>query len=71
MTKIIMDCDPGIDDVAALSVAINNKSLDLELVTTIAGNVTVDKTTSNALQIINFFSIKIMILKLHPELVVH
>lgn len=55
MTKIIMDTDPGIDDAAALSVAINNPELDVELVTTVAGNVTVDKTTINALKIINFF----------------
>ena len=55
MTKIIMDTDPGIDDAAALSVAINNPELDVELVTTVAGNVTVDKTTINALKIINFW----------------
>ena len=54
MTKIIMDTDPGIDDAAALSVAINNPELDVELLTTVAGNVTVDKTTINALKIINF-----------------
>ncbi|WP_429970470.1 ribonucleoside hydrolase RihC [Fructilactobacillus sp. Tb1] len=55
MTKILMDTDPGIDDAAALALAINNPEVDLELVTTVAGNVTVDKTTINALKIINFF----------------
>lgn len=44
-TKIIMDTDPGIDDAAAISVAINNPEIELELITTVAGNVTVDKTT--------------------------
>jgi inosine-uridine nucleoside N-ribohydrolase len=47
-TKIIMDTDPGIDDAAAISVAINNPEIELELITTVAGNVTVDKTTKNA-----------------------
>ncbi|KRN79991.1 Non-specific ribonucleoside hydrolase rihC [Fructilactobacillus lindneri DSM 20690 = JCM 11027] len=51
-----MDTDPGIDDAAALSVAINDPKLDLKLVTTVAGNVTVDKTTKNALKIISFFN---------------
>ena len=54
-TKIIMDTDPGIDDAAALTMAINDPSLDLKLVTTVAGNVTADKTTANALKIIHFF----------------
>lgn len=53
--KIIMDTDPGIDDAAALTMAINSPELDLKLVTSVAGNVTVDKTTANALKIIHFF----------------
>ncbi|KAF0340363.1 ribonucleoside hydrolase RihC [Pediococcus acidilactici] len=54
-TKIIMDTDPGIDDAAAISVAINHPDIDLELISTVAGNVTVDKTTKNALKLVNFF----------------
>ena len=55
-TKIIMDTDPGIDDAAALTMALNNPELDLKLITTVAGNVTVDKTTINALKIVHFFN---------------
>ncbi|MDC9214053.1 nucleoside hydrolase, partial [Clostridioides difficile] len=51
----IMDTDPGIDDAAAISVAINHPDIDLELISTVAGNVTVDKTTKNALKLVNFF----------------
>ena len=54
-TKIIMDTDPGIDDAAALTMAINNPEIDLKLVTAVAGNVKVDKTTANALKIVHFF----------------
>jgi non-specific riboncleoside hydrolase len=53
--KIIMDTDPGIDDAAALTMAINDPAIDLKLVTAVAGNVTVDKTTANALKIVHFF----------------
>lgn len=53
--RVIMDTDPGIDDAAALTMAINDPQIDLELITTVAGNVTVDKTTKNALKIVRFF----------------
>lgn len=49
--RIIMDCDPGIDDACALT----NPDIALELITTVAGNVTVDKTTKNALKLTEFF----------------
>ncbi|KRM02349.1 putative ribosylpyrimidine nucleosidase [Limosilactobacillus gastricus DSM 16045] len=50
-----MDTDPGIDDAAALAMALNNPEIDLKLITAVAGNVTVDKTTANALKIVHFF----------------
>lgn len=52
---IIMDTDPGIDDAAALTVALNHPQIDLQLITTVAGNVSVDKTTKNALKLVEFF----------------
>ncbi|MDR0900005.1 MAG: ribonucleoside hydrolase RihC [Lactobacillaceae bacterium] len=55
MKKIILDMDPGIDDAAAISVAINNPNLQVELITSVVGNVTVDRTTTNALKILEFF----------------
>ncbi|WP_283680240.1 ribonucleoside hydrolase RihC [Lentilactobacillus sp. Marseille-Q4993] len=54
--KIIMDTDPGIDDAAALTMALNDPALDLKLITTVAGNVTVDKTTKNAQKLVRFFN---------------
>lgn len=55
MTRsIVIDCDPGIDDAAALVCAMLEPQLDLKLVTTVAGNVSVDKTTNNALKIAEF-----------------
>lgn len=60
-TKIIMDTDPGIDDAAAITMAINDPKLDLKLITTVAGNVTVDKTTKNALKLVRFFNSDIQV----------
>lgn len=53
--KIIIDTDPGIDDAAALTIALTNPELEVELLTTVAGNVNVDYTTKNAKKIIDFF----------------
>ncbi len=52
--KIIMDCDPGIDDALAIVFACGHPDLDLRGITTVAGNVSLSKTTTNALQVCEF-----------------
>jgi purine nucleosidase len=52
--KIIIDCDPGIDDALALVFAHGHPGLDLRGITTVAGNVGLDKTTANALRVRDF-----------------
>lgn len=52
---IILDTDPGIDDAAAIAAALFAPELDLQLITTVAGNVSVEKTTRNALQLLHFW----------------
>jgi inosine-uridine nucleoside N-ribohydrolase len=54
MTPIpmILDCDPGHDDAIALLLAVASPEVELVGVTTVAGNQTVDKTTNNALRIL-------------------
>ena len=51
-TPIILDCDPGHDDAIALLLAIASPEVELIGVTTVAGNQTIDKTTNNALRIL-------------------
>jgi inosine-uridine nucleoside N-ribohydrolase len=51
-TPIILDCDPGHDDAIALLLAIASPEVELVGVTTVAGNTTIDKTTNNALRIL-------------------
>ena len=45
---IFLDTDPGIDDAVAIAAAIFAPELDLQLMTTVAGNVSVEKTTRNS-----------------------
>ncbi|WP_413499056.1 ribonucleoside hydrolase RihC [Buttiauxella gaviniae] len=54
-TPIILDTDPGIDDAVAIAAALFAPQLDLKLLTTVAGNVSVEKTTRNALQLMHFW----------------
>jgi purine nucleosidase len=49
--KVIIDCDPGIDDALALVFAHGHPGLDLRGITTVAGNVGLDTTTANALRV--------------------
>lgn len=45
--KLVLDCDPGLDDAVAILVAAHYA--DLIGITTVAGNVGIDRTTRNAL----------------------
>ena len=52
MAGLILDCDPGHDDAVALLLALASPETELDGVTTVAGNQTLDKTTANALRIL-------------------
>ena len=53
-TRIILDCDPGIDDALAIAFAHGHPGIELTGITTVAGNVGLDKTTANALAVCEF-----------------
>ena len=51
-TPILLDCDPGHDDAIALLLALASPEVELLGVTTVAGNQTLEKTTANALRVL-------------------
>jgi inosine-uridine nucleoside N-ribohydrolase len=51
-TAVVLDCDPGHDDAIALLLALASPELELLGVTTVAGNQTIEKTTENALKVL-------------------
>lgn len=52
-TKIWLDCDPGHDDMMAIILAGHHPKAELIGVTTVGGNQTLEKTTRNALDVLN------------------
>lgn len=56
--KVIIDCDPGIDDSLALLLAINSPELEILGITTCSGNVPAKLGAENALYTIHRFSKK-------------
>jgi pyrimidine-specific ribonucleoside hydrolase len=53
--RVIVDCDPGIDDAAALLLAATSPKIELVGVTSVAGNVDLDLTTRNALALLELY----------------
>jgi pyrimidine-specific ribonucleoside hydrolase len=53
-TPIILDSDPGHDDAIAILLALASPELDLVGITTVSGNQTLEKTTANALRVLEF-----------------
>lgn len=50
--KLIIDCDPGVDDAIAMIVAMQHPGFEILGITTTFGNATIDQTTQNALRIV-------------------
>lgn len=56
---VIIDCDPGLDDVIALIMAFANEKLDVKAVTVVAGNQTLDKVANNTLKVLSYAGIDV------------
>lgn len=55
-TRIILDTDPGVDDALAILLMLASPEIKLEALTTVHGNVNVEKTTRNALALLEFLN---------------
>lgn len=62
--NIIIDCDPGIDDaIAILLAAANDDKLNILGITTVTGNQSIEKVTTNALKLVSFLNRDIKVAK--------
>ena len=51
-TKVIIDTDPGVDDAVAILAALASPEIDVIALTTVTGNVDIQKTTLNARRLV-------------------
>ncbi|SCG83864.1 ribonucleoside hydrolase 1 [Proteiniborus sp. DW1] len=51
---VIIDTDPGMDDAVAILLAFSAKNLDIRALTTVAGNISIERTTRNALDLVGY-----------------
>ena len=52
--SVILDVDTGIDDAVAIAMAVYSSKLKVELITTIAGNLSVNEVTKNTLNLLDY-----------------
>jgi purine nucleosidase len=52
--RAIVDVDTGVDDALALALAVRHPQLQVEMVTTVAGNVSLELTTRNTLKVLDW-----------------
>jgi inosine-uridine nucleoside N-ribohydrolase len=52
VTAIVLDCDPGHDDAIAILLALASPEVEVRAITTVAGNQVLEKTTRNALKVL-------------------
>ena len=60
MKRIIIDCDPGIDDALAIMMAYMNPEVKIEAITSVSGNVDVERTTANVLKILDVLDAEVI-----------
>src|SRR5688572_31957945 len=58
-TPVLIDCDPGYDDVIAIMLALASPEVEVLGITTVEGNQPVADTTENALRVVEFLARKI------------
>ena len=53
MIRLVIDTDPGVDDAVAIMAAFAHPEAQVEAITTVAGNVSLERTTANACTILD------------------
>ena len=66
--KIILDTDPGNDDILAIIMALKSQLIDIRGMTIVGGNASLENTTSNALSLLTYMNrVEIPVYVGHPS----
>ena len=58
---VLIDCDPGYDDALALMLAAGDPRLEIQGITTVAGNLPLAVTTNNALRLCDLLGLRVLV----------
>ncbi len=61
--KLIIDTDPGVDDTVCLIYALFDQNVKVELLTTVSGNVNINKATRNLLHLLDLLGVDVPVAK--------
>ena len=64
MRNVLIDTDPGVDDALALIMVFSSCELELEGLTTVVGNVSLEQGSINALKLIDFLMLRVSLFQL-------
>ena len=65
--KVIIITEPGVDDAACLAFMLFDNNIDTKLITTLRGNVPIEKATRNALHLLDLFGKDVPVAKGEPK----
>ncbi|MGI9951690.1 nucleoside hydrolase [Moorellaceae bacterium AZ2] len=57
MDRVLLDCDPGIDDAVAIIFALKSGRLRIEAITTVSGNLTADRACLNVRKVLELMGV--------------
>lgn len=67
MIRLVIDTDPGVDDAHAIMLAAAHPEVQIEAITTVAGNVDLDHTTDNACKILDLLGLEAPVYRGSPR----
>ena len=54
--RVIIDCDPGVDDAQAIIMLLAQKDIQVVAITTVFGNEPIENTTRNAVRVLKLLN---------------
>ena len=68
MNRFVIDTDPGVDDAHAIMMAFAHPEAQVEAITTVAGNVSLERTTANACTILDVLEQIVRSIRIHQPI---
>jgi purine nucleosidase len=68
MNRLVIDTDPGVDDTQAIMKAFTHPEAQIEAITTVAGNVSLERATANPCAILDVLEQIVRSIRIHQPI---